>query len=155
MPSPRATLPPHTATPLLLTQVSLAPVPSHPTLLPSSSYAYHRYAVLYSDHAAHVASGSVDRDHDSLSIWFSATFTYDGGHFSQVHATSFELSNLAERTVYTFAVRAYNARGWSPVSDASKPLTMPACGAARPQPPREAPRLVQLGACSARLEWIQ
>ena len=66
-----------------------------------------------------------------------------------VAGTSFTLKGLSERGVYRFQLRAHNAKGWSVAGKLTEPLTMPACGAARPQPPSGRPELTQLGACSA------
>ena len=85
------------------------------------------YAVMYTDSITHIASGSVA-------------------------STSFEVGGLKEKGTYTFNLRAHNARGWSQAGHMSAALTMPSCGALRPQPPAK-PALVQIGSCSARLSW--
>ena len=86
------------------------------------------YAVLYTDTVTHVASGSVA-------------------------GTSYTLSGLAERGVYRFQLRAHNTKGWSNPGKRSEQITMPVCGASRPEPPGRGPTVTQLGSCSATVRW--
>jgi hypothetical protein len=82
---------------------------------------------MYTDTITHIASGAVA-------------------------SLSFEVSGLAEKGQYTFNLRARNARGWSPPGQMSTLITMPSCGALKPQPPAK-PTLVQIGSCSIGLRW--
>ena len=66
--------------------------------------------------------------------------------------TSFEVGGLSERGTYTFNVRAHNARGWSVAGRQSAKITMPSCGALKPDAPLR-PRLSQIGSCSASVAW--
>ena len=88
------------------------------------------YAVLFTDSAGvtHVASGSVA-------------------------GTAYLLDDLSERAVYRFQLRAHNAKGWSLPGKWSEPITMPVCGASRPDAPSKAPVVTQLGTCSATVQW--
>jgi len=82
-------------------------------------------------------AAEVDRDHDSLSI--SATFTYDGGHFSQVHrlleaelperrpALLTERSSAPERSAAVAAVLEREARLLVCTDVASRGLDFPEC----------------------------
>jgi hypothetical protein len=65
---------------------------------------------MYTDTITHIASGAVS-------------------------SPSFEVGGLAEKGQYTFNLRARNARGWSPPGQMSTLITMPSCGALKPQQP--------------------
>lgn len=87
--------------------------------------------VLYSANGViHVAAGAVDS---------GTTFVVDG---------------LSEKGVYSFGLRAHNAKGWSQPGKFTAEITLPACGASRPQPPSK-PRLTQIGSCSATVAWAR